>query len=82
MEQPWIDSWPMHDEPLSKVAAPLDVETAAAGEAVQCPNAGDTRRDPRARDRAGLGAAPIAARTLRCARSRFTGPPRTARRTA
>jgi hypothetical protein len=28
MEQPWIDSWPMHDEPLSKVAAPLDVETA------------------------------------------------------
>jgi hypothetical protein len=28
MEQPWIDSWPVWDEPLSKIAAPLDIETA------------------------------------------------------
>jgi hypothetical protein len=28
MDQPWIDSWPLWDEPLSKVAAPLDVAAA------------------------------------------------------
>jgi hypothetical protein len=27
-EQPWIDAWPMWDEPLSKVTAPFDVALA------------------------------------------------------
>jgi hypothetical protein len=28
MEQPWIDEWPLWDEPLSKVTAPLDIISA------------------------------------------------------
>ena len=27
-EQPWIDEWPMWDEPLSKVRAALDIAAA------------------------------------------------------
>ena len=27
-EQPWVDSWPMWDEPLSKVRAALDIAAA------------------------------------------------------
>jgi hypothetical protein len=26
--QPWIDDWPLWDEPLSKITAALDVEAA------------------------------------------------------
>ena len=29
-EQPWIDEWPMWDEPLSKVRAALDIAAARA----------------------------------------------------
>ncbi len=25
MDQPWVDDWPMWDESLSKIAAPLDI---------------------------------------------------------
>jgi hypothetical protein len=27
-EQPWVDRWPMWDEPLSKVTAPFDIALA------------------------------------------------------
>lgn len=27
-EQPWIDSWPMWDEPLSKIPAGIDIDAA------------------------------------------------------
>jgi hypothetical protein len=25
VEQPWVDTWPMWDEPLSKTTAPFDI---------------------------------------------------------
>jgi len=34
-DQPWVDHWPMWDEPLSKIPAPVDVNAATAGAQVQ-----------------------------------------------
>jgi hypothetical protein len=28
MDQPWVDDWPMWDEPLGKTTAPFDIERA------------------------------------------------------